>query len=200
MSKNYIHRYTDAQKEFLRTHVSGRPYLELTMMFNQEFGTNLNAGRIKASIKRYGLKNGRSGRFEKGCTVWNKGMKGISFSPETQFQKGNMPQTYRPVGSERISKDGYLEVKVADPRTWRGKHRLVWEAANGPVPEGHAVIFADGNPLNIDIDNLLLISRAELLVANRHGLIKKNAAITKTGVQLARLMARMHEVSRRDKG
>ncbi len=32
------------------------------------------------------------------------------------FAKGNVPPNHRPVGSERISKDGYIEVKVAEPK------------------------------------------------------------------------------------
>jgi hypothetical protein len=62
-----------------------------------------------------------------------------------------------PIGTERMNGD-YIQVKVAEPNSWRSKHHLVWEEANGPLPDGHRLIFADGNPQNIALDNLVLMS------------------------------------------
>ena len=81
----------------------------------------------------------------------------------TMFKKGSVPVNYRHIGSERITKDGYVEVKVADPGTWRLKQRLVWESANGPIPEGHAIRFRNGNKQDCSLENLYLISRADLM-------------------------------------
>ena len=41
---------------------------------------------------------------------------------------------------------------------WRPKSYVVWEAANGPVPEGHVLIFLDGNGLNCDLSNIMCVS------------------------------------------
>ena len=41
------------------------------------------------------------------------------------------------------------------------KHRVVWEQAHGPIPEGYLVKFKDGNRMNCSIDNLYLVSRAD---------------------------------------
>lgn len=38
------------------------------------------------------------------------------------------------------------------------KHRFLWETANGPIPKGHKVIFADGDKTNITLDNLIMVS------------------------------------------
>lgn len=73
----------------------------------------------------------------------------------------------RPVGSERLGKDGYVMVKVAEwpdvpcsKDNWRYKHHVAWEEANGrPVPEGHTVFFADGDTRNFDPGNLVLVDR-----------------------------------------
>ncbi|WP_236084544.1 hypothetical protein [Pseudomonas aeruginosa] len=49
-------------------------------------------------------------RFKKGNTPWNCGMKGLPArgrSSETQFKKGQKPHTWLPVGSTRVSADGY---------------------------------------------------------------------------------------------
>ena len=104
-------------------------------------------------------------RFKKGTVPPNKGKK---MSPEvyakvsrTMFKKGNRTHNYKPVGSERVNVDGYVEVKVADPGKWRLKHRVIWEEAHGPIPRGHNVQFRDGNPQNLSLDNLYLISRSE---------------------------------------
>lgn len=56
-------------------------------------------------------------RFKKGNTPWNCGMKGLPArgrSSETQFKKGQKPHTWLPVGSTRVSADGYLQRKISD--------------------------------------------------------------------------------------
>jgi HNH endonuclease len=49
-------------------------------------------------------------------------------------------------------------------------HRLVWEAANGPIPSGYVVCFLPGRKTAdlelITIDAIELISRAELARRN----------------------------------
>lgn len=109
----------------------------------------------------------RAHRFAKGHSPANKGKK---MAPETyakvsrtMFAKGHTPKNHRDVGSERINKDGYIEVKVAEPNKWKAKHRVIWEEANGPVEKGYNVQFKDGNPQNVTLENLYLISRSRQL-------------------------------------
>ena len=40
-----------------------------------------------------------------------------------------------------------------------GIHRLLWEAANGPVPDGYVVDHIDRNTLNNSLDNLRAIPK-----------------------------------------
>jgi len=40
-------------------------------------------------------------------------------------------------------------------------HRAVWEAFNGPIPEGYDIDHIDGNPHNNSIDNLQAITHSE---------------------------------------
>lgn len=98
----------------------------------------------------------------------------------TQFRKGERRgvavRLYQPVGTERVSKDGYLERKVNDDlplqARWRAVHRIVWEAANGPIPSGHAVVFREGRKTTdasaITVDGLELVSRGELMRRNSY--------------------------------
>ena len=201
-------KYTAEQIEFIKNNVTGRSYKELTALFNQHFGTNLTVSTVTATSFRYGFKNGRDTRFDKGCVSHrfkkghvpvNKGTKGYMKPNKTSFKKGHMPQTYRPVGSERIDADGYRWVKTQDPKTWRMKHVLLWEQVNGAVPKGHIVIFADGDKSNITLDNLLLVSRGQLLMINKFGLIQNNAELTKVGVTIADVHLKIGERRRKSK-
>jgi hypothetical protein len=122
-------------------------------------------------------------QFKRGQKAWNEGMKGLCGTHEncrrTQFKAGRPASesaNYQPIGSERISKDGYLERKVTDDpsilpaRRWVGVHRIVWESANGAIPRGHVVVFRPGRKTAdaalITVDSLECISRAELARRN----------------------------------
>lgn len=103
--------------------------------------------------------------------AWNKGIKGYTgFHPntqKTQFKKGSLPHNHKPIGAERPDRDGYIYKKVADTRNkkndWKMVHVLLWEQHHGEVPKNHAVVFRDGNKQNIVIENLELVTRAELM-------------------------------------
>ena len=200
MKRNKQHEYTEEERSFIRGNVAGRSYAEMTELFNKTFNLNLGIYQISGTIKRLGLKNGRDCKFFKGQASHNKGQKGKRCNPATEFKKGNIPSNHRPVGSERVSVDGYIEVKVAEPRTWRLKQRVLWEQHNGAVPKGSALVFLDGNPLNCELENLVLISRAELLIANRQGLIKPDPELTKTGLVVAGLVSKIYEKQRAIEG
>lgn len=181
-------RYSEQHLSFIKANVKGRPYVELLEMFNAEFGADLSLCALMGTCKRYKLPNGNDGRFPKGHEPFNKGMKGSFFGGvSTQFKKGLIPANRRPIGSERINAEGYIEIKV-EPKKWRLKHVVLWEQANKrPVPRNHAVIYADGDRQNLDIDNLVLVTRAQLLYMNQNNLIFKDAELTKAGANIARL-------------
>ncbi len=185
------HRYTEEQIAFIREFLPGRSHKELTRLFNARFGLALTCQQVTAAAKNRKINNGLNGCFPPGHIPANKGQKGIRRSPATEFKPGNRPQTYRPVGSERITTDGYWEVKIADPKTWRGKHILVWEALHGPRPKGHVIVFGDGNKLNVAPENLVLVSRAELARMNQMGLVGGSAELTQVGQNLAKLTMRI---------
>lgn len=115
---------------------------------------------------------GKAHRFTKGLTPWNKGRRWVAGgrSAETRFKPGHKPQTWVPIGTERVTKDGVRERKVADTRDkktdWRPVHVLLWEEHNGPVPDGYFVVFSNRDQSDIRIDNLLLVDRAENMRRN----------------------------------
>lgn len=126
----------------------------------------------KASRLRRGDNIGAEYRFKKGQIPFNKGVKGISYegSKATQFGKGSKPANYRPVGTIRFIRDktdGYFEMKMADGlRQWKLLHRVIWERLNGSIPANHIVIFLDGNPKNLNIKNMALMTKAQNMKRN----------------------------------
>lgn len=48
------------------------------------------------------------------------------------------------------------------------KHFELGEQLHGPVPEGMCLLFRDGKQINCMPENLMLITRAELLRLNKH--------------------------------
>ena len=192
-----MHWWSEEEKEYLRQHYPNHSQPQLLDMFNERFNVPIELSQLKGALKRYDIKSGRTGRFEEKQEAWNKGMKGISFGgvngEKTQFKKGNRPHNHLPVGTERVNGDDYVDIKVADPNKWKGKHIVAWEEANGTVPKGHAIIFGDGNRRNFDLENLILVTRSQLAWLNKKHLIADNAELTKTGLIIADIYSKIGE-------
>ncbi|MEP3297603.1 MAG: HNH endonuclease signature motif containing protein [Pseudoruegeria sp.] len=148
------------------------PRKELHIRFVDKFGrTDVSMINLTSLRKRNGWLTGRTGRFERGQTSHNKGKK-MPFNPNsarTQFKKGQLPHNTKHCGHERISKDGYSEISIAEKNPHTGyerryvlKHRHLWEKANGPVPDGMCLKCVDGNKQNTDPDNWECVPRALL--------------------------------------
>jgi len=134
-----------------------------------------------------GRTNGRQGigtRFEKGHVPMNKGLRRPGWyrgrMRETQFKKGRAAseaRNYVPIGAEKIDqKRNVLMRKMTDDRLlvpvmrWKPVHVLVWESANGPVPQGRICIFKRGMKSfvakEITIDKLEVVTFAENMRRN----------------------------------
>lgn len=198
-NKRPQHKWTNEEKEYLATIVKGRTYKEITKRMNDKFEYDFSEEQIKGAMFRNKLITGIGGHFKKNHTPWNKGSKGLTSANKTSFKKGMIHINHREVGSERITRDGYIEIKVAEPNKWRLKHRVIYEKHYGEIPKNHAVIFADGDKSNLDIDNLLLVSRQQLLVLNRNNLISEDKEITKTGINIANIMIKLSEIEKDNK-
>ena len=126
--------------------------------------------KLRKSAK-FLFEHSSKGFFPKGHQPMNKGRKQTEYMSEeqlaktkaTRFKKGHIPKNHKPVGYERITRDGYIEVKTAEPNVFELKHRLVWIEHNGEIPPGYNIQFKDGNRQNVSIENLYMISRSEQL-------------------------------------
>ena len=164
--------------------------------------------RVKGYMANHKINNGLTGRFKKGHIPANKGTHPptVGRMAETQFKKGGLPPNTKPIGYERVTKDGYIEVKVMErpnrktgEKNFKAKHRLLWEQAYGPIPKGHNVIFKDGNKRNFELSNLELISNAENLEMMRKGLRNENPQLTETGILIARSYVASQKAKKKEK-
>jgi len=192
-------KYEQEHIDFIKAH-QGASAREMAELFTEHFNIHVTKNQMKAVMYRNNISSGKTGRFEKGNIPHSKGQKMSKEQYEkckpTMFKKGHIPKNHRKIGSERITKDGYIEVKIEDPDVWGLKHRLIYEEHYGEIPAGYSVIFGDGDKLNCDINNLILVSRSELLIMNRNKLIKNDSVLTKVGVNIAKLLDTMNKKKR----
>jgi hypothetical protein len=179
MTKGRWITYSQAELAWLReNHLLPAPQLHAG--FVAAFGRHdISKHNLISKRKRMGLMTGRDGRFAPSATPHNKGRPhpARGRAAQTQFRKGNVPHTVKWLGHERLCKNGYIEVSVAEPSPYTGferryvqKHRWLWEQLNGPVPQGMALKSLDGNRTNCDPANWVVIPRALLprLNGGRH--------------------------------
>lgn len=195
------HTYTDAERAFFIEYVPGHSHKEIQEAFIIQFGWDITINQVKGYIKNHKLNTGRTGQFVKGQQAHNKGVK---MSPEvyekaraTMFKKGHMPSNHREVGSIRVNVDGYVEIKVAEPKKWCLLHRYIWQQAYGPIPKGHCLIFKDNNRLHCELDNLMLVKRKEALILNRTGLGTTESEFKEVAVTLAKVINAGTEAKKR---
>lgn len=182
------HKWTDEEKEYLASIVKGSTYKEITEKMNDKFEYNFSEEQVKGMMYRNKLTTGTGGYFKKGSTPWNKGLKGYMGANKTSFKKGTIPPNQVPIGTESITKGGYIKVKVGEPNKWKLKQRYIYEQHYGEIPNNCNIIFADKNIRNFDINNLVLVSKAEMLILNNNKLIFEDEELTKVGVNIAKVI------------
>lgn len=168
---------------------------ELGRTVRSVYATANNLGLFKSSEYLSSEASGRfrdghagmGTQFRKGNVPHNKGRRRPGWGPgrmkETQFKKGCRSgvalKNWRPIGTITADHAGYLRIKVREAkhgkertgfgnvRVWPLYHRYVWEQVNGPLPAGYVLAFKDGNRNNCGLENLELVSRAEMARRNR---------------------------------
>lgn len=193
--------YTKEEGEFIRSFAKGRLKTEIQEEFFKRFGWEITMEQLTAYMKNHKITSGIDAKFKKGYIPPNKGVKGPWYpgAEKTWFKSGELPHNYRPVGSERICADGYIDIKVAEKK-WRRKHIVNWEEHHKmKVPKGYCVIFLDGNKLNTDIENLMLISRKALIRMNWSGSFSEIPEVTRAAAAAAELKAAIGDAKRRRK-
>lgn len=190
------------------------PRAEAHALFVQIFKRpDVTLVNFTALCKRKNWKTGRTGQFRKGeRRADNPSRKGYS-PPGCEkgwFKKGERrgvaTALYKPIGTERVTRDGYIERKVNDDfplqARWCTVQRINWEAVNGPVPKGHVLKGLDGNKQNVSPENWACVPRGMLSLLNgKSGRDYDHAPaeIRPTIMAAAKLQHRVHELKRGDK-
>jgi hypothetical protein len=122
--------------------------------------------RYKAKLQY--MAQGTKDGFKKGHIPWNKGIKKVTSpkSKKTQFTSDNS-------GEKHVSWLGGIQVMNNDcVYLWDGANkrkrrpRKVWEDVHGKIPKGMCIWHIDGNKWNDNINNLELVTRAEIMRRN----------------------------------
>ena len=179
----------EREKEFIDNHYKGVSTRKMVELLYVATGTKVEKGAIQDYYRKKGYKSGVNGKFQKGHVgLSEEQLKNIR---STQFKKGHVSANHKPIGASYIRCDGYKHIKVGE-HNWKTEQVLVWEKANGEVPKGYKLLHLDGNSLNNDLDNLMLISDGESVTINGYGLTK-DSDINKAIVLTTRLKSKLQE-------
>jgi hypothetical protein len=149
---------------------------------------NISINKVYSIANRHGLKKsdnflkmelsrqaerlkiiGQKSWFKVGNISHNKGKKMpadvYNRCSKTMFKKGATPHNTKHDGYERITVDGYVEIRIKKG-VFKLKHRIIYEQHYGSIPKGMYVVFKDRNKLNFNIDNLELITKKEHMARN----------------------------------
>lgn len=194
MAKGKAIKYSPEQLAFLKANCTTERK-KLTELVNEKFGTALNVNQIKALCTRKGWKTGRTGCFPKGINPWNKGTKGVMKANSGTFKAGQEIWNHKPIGYERVcNKDGYIFIKTAEPNVFELKHRVVWVAANGPIPDDHVVMFKNMDRTDCRLENLVLVNRSELVRYNQSLRSLATPATNESCLLLAKIKAKKYSL------
>lgn len=159
-------QYQDWQEriDWLKENYPNGQTKEILKEFNAKFNANYSSESLRDFCNNYGIKKDKN---------WHR----------------KYPDAKRPIGT--IIK-GFIKVKDDEvPRNKTMKNymplnRYVYEQAYGKIAEGYKVLPYDGNKDNLNIDNLYIANKKEILwLNNQHALGK--GIITKAALENIRL-------------
>lgn len=163
--------FTDEIKAFIAENHKKLTMPQIIKILHSEFNaTEITLSRLKNYYHYNGIRSGI--KYINNMAGWNKGIKMKPSTYEkcsaTMFKKGQIPPNKKPIGSERVNVDGYIEIKVTESGNWKLKHRYVYEQHhNVKLGRNDIVTFLDGNPLNCNIENLVKVDQTVLRTMNQ---------------------------------
>lgn len=190
-------RYPEEIHQFILKNYRGITTKKLTIKINKKFKSDYTEEQIKSYKSRFRLWSGVNTKFKKGECRYRT-PKGTRNSIKTEFKKGNKPFNTLPIGTVMMKTDGYIYKKIADVRPsrygWKQLHRLIWEKANGKIPEGYRVVFKDQDKTNMAIDNLTLASKGELAVVNKSKQLTKDPDKNQAYITIAAIKIKLSSI------
>lgn len=167
--------FTEEEDQFLRDNYLTIPATRLSSMM----GRSKSSARQRMAVlglsvpKEIAEAFKAANQIKPGNTPINKGKKQSEYMrPEsiaktacTRFGKGNMPHNTKHDGYERLTSDGYIEIRVRQG-VFKLKHRLEWEKVNGKIPKGNVIVCKTKDITNCDPSNWEMISMKENMRRN----------------------------------
>lgn len=127
------------------------------------------AESMRGNAFRAGLRPANA--LAEGGTPWNKGLRGVRCSPDSEFKRGHTPTNKAPIGAVRFrthsGDSSRAWIKVSEPNTWRLRAVVVWESVNGVLPHGMIVHHRNRDTTDDAIGNLEAVSRAAHITEHR---------------------------------
>lgn len=168
--------------KYFKQIVKGHTTKEIIDLFYKTTGILLSKQQVKDQKRRFKLTSGVDAGFKKGHKATGK-----------PFKKGNIPHNHKPIGYEFLRSDGYIEIKVAEPNTWKLKHLYIYEKYKGKIPEGYNIIFLDQDKTNFNLDNLELVKTNIIKGTIGTRLIIKNKEFNKALILTQQLKEKVKE-------
>ena len=155
--------FSVAERRIIETYYP-RFGVEITARALKQKGFLRSCNSIKSFCFRNRIKREDCTRFKHGQTPYNKGKK----LPEevrqkiapSQFKPGHKLNKNYPIGTVH-EWGGYQYIKIAEPKVWKLYHHYVWEQVHGAIPKRHVLVFRDGDTQNVQIQNLILLTRQQ---------------------------------------
>lgn len=114
--------------------------------------------------------------FQAGHNTWNKDIKGMHLSPDTEFKKGHVPANKNKTETITQRTDIYGTkrnfIKVAEPNVWESYATYLWRNTYGNIPEGYIIHHKNKNALDDRLDNFEMLTRAEHIGRHREDYVK----------------------------
>lgn len=171
--------FTKEEDRFLRNNYLTIPAKRMAKMLGRTEGT------ARQRIKLLGImippeiieKFKVESRFKKGSQPPNKGRRqtdymsagSIARTKATMFKKGNLPHNTKSDMEISVRPDNrgvkYKFIRISKAN-WIALHRYNWQQVHGKIPAKMKLIFKDGNTMNCEINNLELLTSAQLMKRN----------------------------------
>lgn len=171
--------FTPKEDKFLWNNYMAIPAKRMAKMLNRCEGTaRQRMKKLGITVPPEIIEKFKQGSYiKKGNVPLNKGKKLTDYVSQesiermkgTQFKKGQLPQNTKTDLSISIRTDNrgvrnkFIRISLSK---WIPLHRYNWEKENGKIPAKQKLIFKDGNTMNCEIDNLELLTSAELMRRN----------------------------------
>ena len=162
-------KWTEEYIGYLREIAEGRSHKEITKLMSNKFNYGFNVKQIRNLLHRNGIKTGTK-----------SGIKPKEVNTIVQYS------------------NGHIRIKEKQG-SWKCNHRYIYEKHHGKIGEGNYIIFLDGDKTNFSIDNLVEVSKKQLLYINKNNLKYDNAELSKAGIEVANLMIKIDETKKNAK-